>query len=138
MIHRVISLGRWTIDFLFAETKYDIEGVVSCLRHAEAPMYIINQAVDLMEEGFPNTGFTYTNAKYFRAIVCIGPSTSGGEFVDTLTHELYHLSVAIANGLGVSLEGETPAYIIGDAMRSFISLVCVMGCDKCNQTNFQK
>lgn len=138
MYHRVLKVGRWVVDFLFAERKYDIEGIVSCLRHAEAPRRIIDQAVDLMEEGSPNTGFTYTNARVFRAVVCIGPTTSGGEFVDTLTHELYHLSVAIANGLGVSPEGETPAYIIGDAMRSFISLVCVMGCDKCHQTNFQK
>ncbi len=128
MIHRVISLGRWTIDFLFAETKYDIDGVVSCLRHAEAPMYIIDQAVDLMEEGSPNTGFTYTNAKYFRAVVCIGPTTSGAEFQDTLVHEIHHLAVAVAKELGVDLESETPAYLSGDTMRAFADVVCRLGC----------
>jgi hypothetical protein len=128
MIHRVLPIGRWIVDFLFAEAKYDIEGIVSCLRHAEAPRRIIDQAVDLMEEGSPNTGFTYTNARVFRAVVCIGPTTSGGEFQDTLVHEIHHLAVAIARELGVDLEGETPAYLAGDTMRAFADVVCKLGC----------
>lgn len=128
MIHRVLPIGRWTVDFLFAETKYDIDGIVSCLRHADAPRRIIGQAVDLMERGDPNTGFTYTNARLFRAVVCIGPTTSGGEFQDTLVHEIHHLAVAIARELGVDLEGETPAYLAGDTMRAFADVVCKLGC----------
>ena len=128
MYHRVLKVGRWVVDFLFAERKYDIEGIVSCLRHAEAPRRIIGQAVDLMEEGSPNTGFTYTNAMVFRAVVCIGPTTSGGEFQNTLVHEIHHLAVAIARGIGVDLEGETPAYLAGDTMRAFADVVCQLGC----------
>ena len=128
MIHRVLKIGRWAVDFLFVENRYDIEGIVSCLRHAEAPRRIIDQAVDLMEEGSPNTGFTYTNAMVFRAVVCIGPTTSGGEFQDTLVHEIHHLAVAIARELGVDLEGETPAYLAGDTMRAFADVVCKLGC----------
>lgn len=128
MYHRVLKVGRWVVDFLFAERKYDIEGIVSCLRHAEAPRRIIDQAVDLMEEGSPNTGFTYTNARVFRAVVCIGPTTSGGEFQNTLVHEIHHLAVAIARELGVDLEGETPAYLAGDTMRAFADVVCKLGC----------
>ena len=128
MVHRVLKVGRWIVDFLFAERKYDIEGIVSCLRHAEAPRRIIDQAVDLMEEGSPNTGFTYTNARVFRAVVCIGPTTSGGEFQNTLVHEIHHLAVAIARELGVDLEGETPAYLAGDTMMAFADVVCKLGC----------
>lgn len=128
MVHRVLPIGRWIVDFLFADTKYDIEGIVACLRHAEAPRRIIDQAVDLMEEGSPNTGFTYTNAMVFRAVVCIGPTTSGGEFQDTLVHEIHHLAVAIARELGVDLEGETPAYLAGDTMMAFADVVCKLGC----------
>lgn len=128
MVHRVLKIGRWIVDFLFAERKYDIDGIVACLRHAEAPRRIIDQAVDLMEEGSPNTGFTYTNARVFRAIVCIGPTTSGGEFQNTLVHEIHHLAVAIARELGVDLEGETPAYLAGDTMRAFADVVCKLGC----------
>lgn len=81
-----------------------------------------------MDEGSPNTGFTYTNAIVFRAVVCIGPTTSGGEFQNTLVHEIHHLAVAIARELGVDLEGETPAYLAGDTMRAFADVVCKLGC----------
>lgn len=128
MIHRVLKVGRWVVDFLFAERKYDIDGIVSCLRHAEAPRRIIAQAIDLMEDGSPNTGFTYTNAMVFRAVVCIGPTTSGGEFQNTLVHEIHHLAVAVARELGFDLEGETPAYLAGDTMRAFADVVCKLGC----------
>ena len=133
MIHRVLKIGRWIIDFLFSEGKYDIEGVVSCLRHVGAPGYIIDQAVDLMESGKQNTGFTYANEITFSAVVCIGPTSSGEEFQDTLVHEIHHLAVAIAKGLGVDLESETPAYLAGDTMRSFADVVCHLGCNECRK-----
>lgn len=128
MIHRALKIGRWIVDFLFAEGRYDIDGVVSCLLDADAPGYIIDEATDLMEQGNPNTGFTFSNANNFRALVCIGPTTSGKEFQNTLVHEIHHLAVAIARELGVDLESETPAYLAGDTMMAFADVVCKMGC----------
>ena len=131
MVHRVLKIGRWVADFLFATERYDIEGTVACLRDAEAPAWVIDQAVELMEAGSLNTGFTYANERLFRAVVCIGPTSSGAEFVDTMTHEIHHLAVAVASGLGVDLESETPAYLAGDTMREFADVVCRLGCDRC-------
>ena len=123
MIHRALKIGRWVVDFLFAEGRYDIDGIVSCLRHADAPGYVIDEATDLMARGEPNTGFTFSNAMNFRAVVCIGPTTSGKEFQNTLVHEIHHLAVAIARELGVDLESETPAYRAGDTMMAFADVV---------------
>lgn len=131
MIHRVLKIGRWVVDFLFSEGKYDIEGVVSCLRNVKAPEHIIDEALDLMKSGRKNTGFTFSNAGTFSAVVCIGPTSSGDEFQDTLVHEIHHLAVAIAKEIGVDLEGETPAYLAGDTMRSFADVVCHLGCNEC-------
>lgn len=128
MAHRVLKIGRWVVDFLFVEERYDIDGIVSCLRHADAPRYIIEEATDLMARGEPNTGFTFSNAMNFRAVVCIGPTTSGKEFQNTLVHEIHHLAVAIARELGVDLESETPAYLAGDTMMAFADVVCKLGC----------
>jgi len=76
-------------------------------------------------------GFTYSNGIVFRAVVCIGPTSSGAEFQNTLVHEIHHLAVAIASGIGVDLESETPAYLAGDTMREFADVVCHLGCDHC-------
>lgn len=133
MKHRVLLVGRWVVDFLFAEEDYDIDGVLACLYDAHAPQGIMDQAEDLMDSCRMNCGFTYSNAYRKRAVVLIGPTTSGSEFVNTLSHELYHLSVAIADNLGIDLLGERPAYMIGETMREFADLVCSMGCDHCRQ-----
>ncbi len=138
MIHRVLPIGRWVVDFLFATDKYDVDGVIACLRHADAPRWVLDKAYDLMTSCEKDCGFTYSrknefsfaNPDNFRAVVLIGPTSSGAEFIDTLTHEIHHLAVAIAKGLGVDLEGETPAYLAGDTMREFADVVCRLGCRK--------
>lgn len=130
MIHRVLRIGRWSVDFLFSVGRYDIDGVLACLRDAHAPRRILSQAEDLMLSCERNCGFTYSNPIRKRAVVLIGPTTSGAEFLDTLVHEVHHLSVAIASELGVDLEGETPAYISGDSARALADVVCQLGCEK--------
>lgn len=65
------------------------------------------------------------------ALVVIGPTTSSAEFLDTLTHEIHHLAVVVANSLGIDLESETPAYISGDSTRALADVVCRLGCDNC-------
>lgn len=131
MVHRTLAIGRWVVDFLFAEEDYDIDGVLACLYDAYAPDDILNQAEDLMTSCDWNCGFTYTNAHRMRGVVLIGPTSSGSEFIDTLVHELFHLAVAIADNLGIDLQGEWPAYLIGDSARDFADVVCQMGCRNC-------
>lgn len=128
MIHRVLDIGRWVVDFLFATKRYDIDGVLACLSDARAPRDILEQAEDLMLSCKYNCGFTYTNQKYRRAVVLIGPTTSGEEFQDTFVHEVRHLADAIAHSLGVPLDSEKPAYISGDTARALSEVVCELGC----------
>lgn len=78
-----------------------------------------------------NCGFTFTNQEMKRALVVIGPSSSGSQFLDTLTHEIHHLAVAIADSLGHDLESEVPAYISGDAALSLAKTICEFGCPHC-------
>ena len=116
------------MDFLFEVYNYDIDEVLSYLKKAGASQKITSQAYALMREGNPNTGFTYTDARNMYALVVTGPVDSGEEFIDTLVHEIHHLAVAIAANLGVDLEGETPAYLSGDAARELASVICELGC----------
>jgi len=139
MIHRVLKIGSWVVDFLFATGKYDIDGTLACLWDAGAPRWVMEEAENLMLTCEYDCGFTYSkrsdyrfiNPDKHRAVVMIGPTSSGAEFLDTLTHEIHHLAVAIADSIGVDLEGETPAYLAGDTMREFADVVCHLGCDKC-------
>ena len=133
MIHRVLKVGSWVVDFLFATKRYDIDGVVACLYDTGAPEWAVEQATELMEGCSYNCGFTFSNRERHRAVVLIGPTTSGEEFLDTLTHEIHHLAVAIASELGIDLESETPAYIAGDSARALAEVVCELGCPNCHE-----
>lgn len=130
-IHRVLKIGRWVVDFIFATKVYDIDGILSCLYDAGAPGWAMGDAERLMSAGDFNTGFTYANPEIRRAVVVVGPTTSGSEFANTISHELYHLAVAISGELGIDLEGEAPAYLLGDTLQSLVSVVCELGCDHC-------
>ena len=132
MKHRVLKIGRWVIDVLFAVRYYDIAGVVSCLREINAPRDVIDRSIEIMEECEDDKGFTFANPHMMRAVSVIGPSSSGEEFVNTLVHEIHHVAVAIASGLGIDLESETPAYISGNATMEFVDLICELGCSRCH------
>ena len=131
MVHRVLKIGRWGADFLFAVDGYDEEGVLACLYDIDAPYDVMMRANRIMESGRKNRGFTYTNPELRRAVVVIGPTTSGKQFVNTVSHEIYPLSAAIAESLGLDLAGESPAYLTGDTMQELIRVICEFGCDRC-------
>lgn len=145
MIKRTISVGSWVVDFLFATKRYDIDGVLGCLYDAGAPDWVMREAEELMQECDYDCGFTFSkqneysfiNNKKHRAVVLIGPTSSSAEFLDTLTHEVHHLAVAIAQELGVDLEGESPAYIAGDSVRALAEVVCELGCPCCRKETSQ-
>lgn len=147
MLRRVLRIGRWVVDFIFAPRGYDIDGILACLYDCGASGSVMHKAEDLMSgcemdyasdgsdglmhECGLNQGFTFSNSAIERAVVVIGPTTSGAEFLDTVTHEIHHLAVAIANHLGFDLTSESPAYLSGDTMRELADIVCRLGCDHC-------
>ena len=142
MIHRVLKVGSWVIDFLFAESRYDIEGTLACLRHANAPEWVLREAYDLMTSCDKDCGFTfsrreerysYANQDNHRAVVLIGPTSSGDEFLDTFVHEIRHVADAIAKSIGVQLDSEDAAYLSGDTARELADVVCRLSCNHCRR-----
>lgn len=123
-----LSIGRWVVEFFFFTDKYDINAVLDSLYDMDADDYEIVSANRFMSSGEENTGFTYSNPRNRTATVVIGPASSGEEFLNTLVHEIYHLSVAIASELGVELDSETPAYLSGDTILELAEIVYLLGC----------
>lgn len=131
MIRRDLKIGRWAVEFYFAPDGYDTDVLLDRLFDFGATVQVMRQAWDLMDAGEPNTGFTFSNSVERIALVAIGPTSSGAEFVDTLVHEVHHLAVNIGASLGIDLESETPAYMAGDSARELADVICQLGCRKC-------
>ncbi len=132
MIRRDLKIGRWDIEFYFAVDGYDMDVLLDRMFDFGAPYSALKDAMSLMESEKMNTGFTFANPYDCRILVAIGPAESGAEFIDTLTNEIHHVAVVIAQGLGIDLEEETPAYISGDSARSLAEIICELGCKRCN------
>lgn len=131
MSYRLLRIGSWRCHFFFAQHGYEEEDILDLLYDLDAPDDILVSVSRKMRTGRKNEGFTYSNQMTHDAVIVIGPTTSGAEFVDTLVHEVHHLAVAIASSLGIYLESETPAYISGDSARELADVICRMGCREC-------
>lgn len=114
--------------FLFFPDGYDEEYISDILYELDATDKILEQSEDLVLSGGYNTGFTYVNPLMKEAVIVIGPTTDGSEFINTVVHELYHLAVSIAAYLGEDVYGEVPAYMAGDSIEKLADLVCNLGC----------
>ena len=128
MIRRTLFIGRWRADFIFLFDDYSVDTIMDLLLEAGASLRILDRVEKLLRQNNDNTGFTFTNSTQRYALVVIGATSSGAEFIDTLVHEVHHLAVAIAESLGIDLESETPAYVAGDAARDLADIVCLLGC----------
>lgn len=133
LIHRILYIGRWRVDFFFAKGEdYDFASVMECLEDMEAPDEVLEYSWHKMRAGNPNEGFSFSRERLLRSCIFIGPTTSGSEFLNTFTHELRHLADDIATHLGIDLHGEDVAYLTGDTARDLADVVCRLGCSCCH------
>lgn len=135
MIRRDLQIGRWSIVFLFADDYYNTYDVLTYLEDAGAPEHVLERAEEALSRGRYNSGLAYTNEVTYQGVVFVGPTTSGDEFINTLVHEIHHLASVIADGLGVDLLGETPAYVAGDAAMALARTLCELGCSHCHSSS---
>lgn len=132
MIYRRLRIGSWFVDFYFAVDGYDIRRIMNRLEAIDAPENIILEAYAKMKRGLPNEGFTWADERNHRAVVVVGASTRGAEFLDSFTHELGHLADHIASSLGIEYNSEESKYILGDTARDLAEVVCELGCPQCH------
>ncbi len=131
MIRRTLRIGRWLVYFVFVTDDYDRQAILSMLDAFGASEEVLARAEEIMDSEYLNNGFTFSNADIRRALVVIGPTSSGKEFQDTFSHEIRHLADAIANSIGMDLGSEGPAYMTGDTVRELAEVVCELGCERC-------
>ena len=51
MVHRVLKIGRWVVDFLFVEKRYDEESILVFLYEFDASYSVMLRAKRIMESG---------------------------------------------------------------------------------------
>lgn len=118
-------------EFIFADDGYDEEAVLGCLYDIDAPVPAMRRANRIMESKAYNRGFTFCNPDMRRAVVVVGPTTSGRQFINTFSHEINHLSEQISEYYGLRNHPEASAYLTGDTTMALTEIICKLGCEKC-------
>ena len=133
MIRKVLQIGRWIVTFVFFPEGYDMNYVLDYLYYLDASDEDLVSAYDKMLAEGPNEGVTFANPEMKEALIVIGPTTSGKQFLNSISHEIDHLSDEIASWYGVKGHREGTSYRTGDTTMALAELICRFGCDHCRE-----
>lgn len=81
----------------------------------------LEDACNLVLEGQPNKGITYSNIDTRKTIVVIGLATSKGEYTNSLTHEMLHVVQHISEQFLINMYTEEPCYLLGSLCQAATS-----------------
>lgn len=122
MIKQKIDLEayEWTIYVNVLCDNEDLDNIVKDLLSIDCNAEQTAEIHDYFADEERNKGVTYTNIPRKTSMVLVGKTTSSDEFINTLTHELFHVVVHICTTHGIDLEGEEPCYIMGKLCQATI------------------
>lgn len=96
----------WEILIIYDCTCEDIDSIIEALKEINCPKKYINEALDNLETCNLNIGLTYSNLQIKSSIIIINKTSSIKEFINTLSHEIFHLTCHIAKSLELKDEEE--------------------------------
>lgn len=122
MIRQDIYLEKynWNVIVCHISSQEDVDEGIDLLASIDCKGNPLMEAYNHISEESPNKGLTYTNVAKKTSIVLIGKSTSEGEYINSLTHEIFHVVAHICEHLGIDMQGEEPCYIMGWLCQSTI------------------
>lgn len=116
MIKAEYSLRQydWAVTFYFNVTAHDLHAVMHHLWSIGCRGEDFRTAWNNVNKGCCNRGLTYSDYDGKRSIVVVGEASTFGELMNSLSHEIHHLSVHIAQSNLLDLAGEEVCYIDGE------------------------
>ncbi len=130
-----ISTTRYHWDlvvFLCVEPK-EFDDVIAALRDLGASEEILERVWSNLERGSKNEGFTFSVPGKRSSVMMISETTSAAEAMNTIVHEIRHLTDDIAQSYHVALTGEEVAYLAGETAKKIFEQCNFLFCDHCRQ-----
>lgn len=119
MVRQEIYIRKydWRVTVFYAVTRYHTEDIMDELYNINCDGKHAKSAYENLRLGRINTGLTYSNYLLRSTVMVIAMASSGGEFVNSLAHEVHHLAVHISKVYGIDLYGEEVCYLSGNVMQ---------------------
>lgn len=115
MIRQDIYLEKydWNVMVCHVSNKEEAEEAIDLLISIGCKGNPLMEAYDHISSDKTNRGLTYTNVIERISVVIIGKATSDGEYINSISHELFHVVAHICKHLGIDMQGEEPCYLMG-------------------------
>lgn len=122
MIEQEIYLEKydWNVIVCHVANQENVDEAMDLLSSIDCKGQPLLDAYDHISTNTPNKGLTYTNVSKNTSVVLICKSTSEGEYINSLTHEMFHVVEHICNHLGIDMQGEEPCYLMGWLCQSIL------------------
>lgn len=121
----------WEVRTYIASTCYYTNDICKSLADIDCPSHILLLARDSMEKCKLNTGLTYSNPSLRKSVVVVAIASSPAQFLNSLTHEIRHLTDHILKEIGYEVGGEPVAYLTGDIVGALWKDVHDFICPEC-------
>lgn len=128
----------WYIYILYDVKQTDTSVVLEELRSMNCNEKAIETTRDVICSGNENIGLTYSSNEYMETIMVIGTATSLSEFLNTAFHECFHVVSHICNCVGIDINSENAAYLIGDIAEQMHPILSTFTCSCCCSCNDEK
>lgn len=104
----------WKVVVLYETDISNFDYILDVLEEICNDRKTIVRVANNILSNHKDTGFTYSNLDIKCSLIIISKTTSKGEFINTLVHEIDHLQSHIATVYNLNMKGEEVAYLIGD------------------------
>ena len=123
----------WLVRVYVAVDTYYVEDIVEMLQTIGCSRKDCARAKGNLTSGYLDTGLCYSNYKDRISVLVIGKTSSSGQFLNSLTHEVTHLATHIAGASGIDLLSEDLCYMAGDIAMMMYDRCHDLLCCKCRR-----
>ena len=108
----------WTVHVMYDVHSKDAMKVRRYLRDFGCAGIPLEGAFNLVLEGEPNKGITYSNVDTRKTVVVIGWTTSKAEYMNSISHEMLHVVQHISEQFLINMYGEEVCNLLGGLVKA--------------------
>ncbi len=123
----------WQVDCYFAKTCYYVYEILDNIRRIGCSRETMAEAHRNLMSANMNTGLCYSNRPAHRSVLVTSVTTTPQEFLNSLMHEITHLTNHISIECGIDATTEEPCYLAGEIAEQVYPYVKGLLCCKCRK-----
>lgn len=126
-----LTVTPWKVTVFYHPSWRNLDLIIKTLYDAGCDGEDLDDAVNTIESGYLNTGFTFTNGNKRVSVLIISKTTDASQFNDTYDHEKGHLAMHICQYDDIDPFSEDYQYLTGEIGRMMFPVAKHFLCDHC-------